>query len=141
MPGGSNERRIASSEAMSSRSAVIPVRVKPRSPVAKLAGVRGGRLLIQVSAPPLDGKANEAVCRLLAGALGVARGRVQVLAGERNRDKLIRIDGLAPGEAARALSRSGVSLADAESLVAAEAAKSGSTSGAAGTAPVTGTRR
>jgi hypothetical protein len=82
---------------------LVAVRVKPRAPAARIEGERGGRLLVQVTAPPLDGKANDAVCRLLAKTLGVAGGRVSVISGERARDKLIRIDGVQLAEVAGTL--------------------------------------
>jgi uncharacterized protein len=82
---------------------LIPIRVKPRAPAAKIAGERGGRLLVQVTAPPLDGRANDAVCRLLAKSLRIAAGRIRVVSGERARDKLIRIQGMTTPDVARAL--------------------------------------
>ena len=82
---------------------LVAVRVKPRAPAAKVEGERGGRLLVAVTAPPVDGKANDAVCRLLAKTLGVAGGRVSVVSGERARDKLVRIDGLQLAEVAGTL--------------------------------------
>jgi uncharacterized protein (TIGR00251 family) len=82
---------------------LVPIRVKPRAPAAKIAGERGGRLLVQVTAPPLDGKANDAVCRLLAKSLRIATGRVRVVSGERARDKLIRIEGMRTADVAHAL--------------------------------------
>jgi hypothetical protein len=45
-------------------------------------------------APPLDGRANDAVCRLLAEALGVRASDVTILRGERTRDKVVAIDGV-----------------------------------------------
>jgi hypothetical protein len=59
---------------------------------------------VRVTAPPVDGRANEALCRLLAKRAGVARGRVTVVRGERSRDKLVRIEGLGEPELRRALS-------------------------------------
>jgi uncharacterized protein (TIGR00251 family) len=81
-------------------SVLLAVRVKPRSPSERIEGERAGRLLVSVTAPPVEGRANEAVCRLLANKLGVARGRVTVVSGSRGRDKLVRVDGLSPREAA-----------------------------------------
>ena len=82
---------------------LVPIRVKPRAPAAKIAGERGGRLLVQVTAPPIDGKANDAVCRLLAKSLRIATGRIRVVSGEHARDKLIRIQGMHAPEVASAL--------------------------------------
>lgn len=55
------------------------------------AGARGAALLVAVTAPAADGKANEAVRRALAGEFGVRRADVRIVSGERARDKLIEI--------------------------------------------------
>jgi uncharacterized protein len=72
----------------------LAVRVQPRARRNEIAGERGGSLLVRVTAPPLEGKANAAVCRLLARRLGLAPGRVAVVRGASSRDKLIEIDGI-----------------------------------------------
>jgi uncharacterized protein (TIGR00251 family) len=82
---------------------LVAIRVKPRAPATKIAGERSGQLVVQVTAPPLDGKANDAVCRLLAKSLKIASGRVRVVAGERARDKLVRVDGMAAADVANML--------------------------------------
>jgi len=71
----------------------LDVRVIPRAARDELAGVRDGRLLVRVTAPPLEGRANAAVCALLAKAAGVPKGAVSVVRGESSRDKRVRIDG------------------------------------------------
>ena len=82
---------------------LIAVRVAPRAARSAIAGERAGRLLIQTTAPPVDGRANEAVCRLLAKTLGVAAGRVRLAGGAHARDKLVRIDGISVTDTARRL--------------------------------------
>ena len=59
-----------------------------------MVGLRNGVLVVRVMAPPLDGRANDAVCRLLAGALGVRRSAVTIVRGDRARDKLVAIEGI-----------------------------------------------
>jgi uncharacterized protein (TIGR00251 family) len=59
--------------------------------------------MVRVTAPPVDGRANAAVVKLLAKRIGVARGRVSVVRGERSRAKLVRIDGLDATESRRSL--------------------------------------
>lgn len=71
----------------------LPVRVIPRARRDEIAGERDGRLLVRVTAPPVDGKANAAVCAVVATAAGVPKGRVTVVRGAQSRDKLVRIDG------------------------------------------------
>ena len=74
--------------------ATISVRVQPRARSDALAGLREGVLIVRVTAPPLDGRANDVVCRLLARALGVRASAVTILRGERARDKVVVIDGV-----------------------------------------------
>lgn len=84
-------------------SVLIAVRVVPRATRAEIVGERGGRLLIRVTAPPLEGRANDAVRRLVAKATGVGVSRVRVVRGERGRDKTLRVDGTSLDDVARAL--------------------------------------
>jgi len=59
-----------------------------------LVGLRNGVLVVRVMAPPLDGRANEGVCRLLADVLGVRRSAVTIVRGDRARDKLVAVEGI-----------------------------------------------
>jgi uncharacterized protein (TIGR00251 family) len=72
----------------------LRVRVQPRAHRNELAGERGGSLLVRVTAPPVDGRANDAVRRLVAKRLGLAAGRVEVARGAGSRDKLLRVEGV-----------------------------------------------
>ncbi len=72
----------------------ITVRLTPKAKSEEILGVRDGVLLVKVTAPPVDGKANSALCRLLAKRLRVATGRVTVVKGASARTKLVRIDGM-----------------------------------------------
>lgn len=76
--------------------AIVPLRVRPRAARAVIEGVgddgKGGRALtIAVRAAPTDGQANRAVVELLAEALGLAKGRIDIAAGASGRRKLVRI--------------------------------------------------
>jgi uncharacterized protein (TIGR00251 family) len=81
----------------------LAVRVQARARRDEIAGQRGGSLLVRVTAPPVEGKANAAVCRLLAERLGLAPGRVAVVRGAGSRDKLVEIDGIEPSALRRLL--------------------------------------
>jgi uncharacterized protein (TIGR00251 family) len=72
----------------------IRVRLRPRGKSDELIGVRDGVLQARVSAPPVDGKANQALCRLIAKRLGVAPSKVSVVRGEKARDKTVSVKGL-----------------------------------------------
>jgi uncharacterized protein len=81
----------------------ITVRLQPRAHRDEIVAARGGVLLVRVTAPPVDGRANRALCRLVADRIGVAPSRVTVIRGERSRDKLVAVDGLDQARAAAAL--------------------------------------
>jgi len=76
----------------------IPVRVVPRSPRDRIDGIRAGRLLVRVTAPPVDAAANDAVVVLLAGALKLPRRNVHIVSGTTSRNKTIEIAGLAESQ-------------------------------------------
>jgi len=70
------------------------VRVAPRASRNRIVGVRDGALKIALMAPPVDGAANEALKKLLAKALGVAKSEIEIVRGDRARLKVIRIRGV-----------------------------------------------
>jgi len=72
----------------------IVVRVQPRARKDEIAGERNGALVVRVTAPPVEGKANNAARKLVAKRLGVAPSRVSVVRGASSRDKLIEVDGM-----------------------------------------------
>jgi hypothetical protein len=73
---------------------VLAVRVLPRSSRTEAAGVRDGALKIRITAPPVEGQANEACLRFLAEALGVRKSQVALTAGSTGRNKAFAISGL-----------------------------------------------
>jgi uncharacterized protein (TIGR00251 family) len=87
-----------------SAMAEIRVRVTTRASREQLGGLRDdGVLLARISAPPVDGRANHALCKLIARAAGVAPSKVSVVRGEHSRDKLVRVDGVEPAALRAAL--------------------------------------
>jgi uncharacterized protein len=77
--------------------------VQPRARRNEIAGERAGAVLIRVAAPPVDGKANAAVCALIAERAGVPRSAVSVLRGASGRDKVLEVRGLDTPALRRAL--------------------------------------
>ena len=72
----------------------LNVRLQPRARRDEVVGERGGAAVIRVTAPPVDGKANDALCRLIAKAAGVAPSKVTVIRGHTAREKVVRVEGL-----------------------------------------------
>ena len=72
----------------------ITVRLQARARADEIVGEREGILIVRVRAPPLNGRANDALCRLLARSAGVGRQRVSVVQGARRREKRVRVEGL-----------------------------------------------
>jgi uncharacterized protein (TIGR00251 family) len=81
----------------------IRVRLRPRGSRDELAGIRDGVLEAKVTAPPVGGRANKALCKLIARRVGVAPSRVGVVRGEKSREKLVRVEGLDQAGATKAL--------------------------------------
>ena len=82
----------------------LTVRLQPRAHRDEVVGERDGVIVIRVIAPPVDGKANAALCRLIAKRAGVAPSRVEIVRGHTAREKVIRVEGL-DAEALRAALR------------------------------------
>ena len=91
----------------SAASAVISVKIQPRASKNEIIRREGGGLKIRLTAPPVDGAANEALVKFLSGELGVARSRVEIVSGQSSRDKIIRIDGLSSDDVERLLNAAG----------------------------------
>jgi uncharacterized protein (TIGR00251 family) len=81
----------------------LAVRLQPRAKRDEVVGERAGAVVIRVTAPPVDGKANAALEAFLAARAGVPRSAVNVVRGHASRDKLVRIEGVDAPELRRTL--------------------------------------
>lgn len=72
----------------------LRVRLQPRAGRDEVVGERGSVVVVRVSAPPVDDRANEALCSFIAGRAGVPKRAVRIVAGERLRDKVVTVDGV-----------------------------------------------
>lgn len=81
----------------------ILVKVVPGARQDQIVGLLGDRLKIRVAAPPEAGKANAAVCRLLAAALGRRETDLSIIAGHTSPEKTVRVLGRSPAAATAAL--------------------------------------
>jgi uncharacterized protein len=81
----------------------LSVRIQPRASKNEAVRLENGGLKIRLTAPPVDGAANEALVKFLADRFSVAKSQVEIVSGHTSRDKIVRVVG--------------VSNADAESLL------------------------
>ena len=70
------------------------VKLQPKASKTAIIGELDGALKISVNAPPVDGKANEALVKFIAQLLKVARSSVTIAAGASSRNKVIRVEGV-----------------------------------------------
>lgn len=72
---------------------VVHVRVQPRASRSQLDGVVGDRLRLRLTAPPVEGEANQACVVFLAGLFGVSKSQVTLVAGQKAREKSLHVQG------------------------------------------------
>ncbi len=84
-------------------SAFLAVRIQPRASKNEIIPIDGGAFKIRLTAPPVDGAANEALVKFLSDVLGTAKSRVAIISGETSREKRIRISGMSEAEVRRML--------------------------------------
>jgi uncharacterized protein (TIGR00251 family) len=95
--GGKRGREIrAASTPPSAPASVCTITVKaiPNAPRSEVIGWLGDALKVKVHAPPVEGRANDALCEFLAETLGVPRRAVTVMRGDTSRQKVLRIEGV-----------------------------------------------
>lgn len=80
------------------QGATFAIRVQPRASRNAIAGEMGDALKIALTAPPVEGKANEACIGFLAKILRVPRSSITIVSGESSRNKVMRVAGLSGAE-------------------------------------------
>jgi uncharacterized protein (TIGR00251 family) len=70
---------------------LLPVSIQPRASRNAVVGLRGNALKLALTAPPVEGAANDACLRFLADLLSMSRSRLSIVRGEKSRQKLIRV--------------------------------------------------
>lgn len=81
----------------------LALRVQPRASSNAILGLHGECIRIRLTAPPVDGAANDALVSFLAERLGVAAAAVGLVRGQGGRNKVVEVTGLGPEEVARRL--------------------------------------
>lgn len=87
---------------------LLDVRVVPRAGRSRLVGTRDAALLVRLAAAPVDGAANAELIAVLADAFAVPRRQVAIVAGDRSRQKRVRLVGVTAGEAAAVVAAAGL---------------------------------
>jgi uncharacterized protein (TIGR00251 family) len=72
----------------------LTVRIQPRASKNGIVRMEDGSLKIRLTAPPVDGAANEALVRFLAGTFSIAQSQVEIVSGHTSRAKRVRINGV-----------------------------------------------
>ncbi len=70
---------------------LLSIRVQPNASVSEVAGEYGDQLRVRLAAPPVDGRANEALVTFLARALDVPKASVSVVRGQSGRSKAVKV--------------------------------------------------
>lgn len=79
---------------MNVKQAKITVSVQPGARKTEISGFRDGILRVKVSAPPVEGKANQALIKLLGNTLGIAKSNISIIKGTAGRLKTVEVDGM-----------------------------------------------
>lgn len=79
-------------------SSFFVVRVTPRADRDEVVGWQADELRVRLRAPPVDGRANDALRRLLASRLGIAPSGLELVSGATGRVKRLRVEGLSEAE-------------------------------------------
>ncbi len=72
----------------------LAVKVVPRASKNQIAGMEGDAVKIRLNAPPVEGKANDALVKFLAEVLGVSRAQIEIVTGHTSRHKVVRVRGV-----------------------------------------------
>lgn len=88
-------------------SLVLTLHIQPGAKQTAFAGLHGEAMKIRLAAPPVDGKANAALCAFLADFCGVPKSAVTLLSGETSRAKRVRVAGAMPAAIDRLRAQAG----------------------------------
>jgi uncharacterized protein (TIGR00251 family) len=88
---------------MKKAAITLKIHLQPRASRNEIDGWHGDALKVRVTAPPFEGKANKAVQKFLGDQLGIPPAQIAIIAGQRSREKVLRISGLSRAEVERAL--------------------------------------
>ncbi|MFZ3063991.1 MAG: DUF167 domain-containing protein [Nitrospirota bacterium] len=73
---------------------ILPVRIQPRASKDEIVGEYNGALKIKLTSPPVEGEANRRCIEFLSKRFKIAKSQLEIIKGEKSKDKLIKIIGL-----------------------------------------------
>jgi uncharacterized protein (TIGR00251 family) len=73
---------------------ILSVRVLPSAAKNEIVGVEEGTLKVRVTAPPVKGKANEALVKLLAKTFRVRKTQIEIVSGHKAQRKMVKVEGV-----------------------------------------------
>jgi uncharacterized protein len=88
-------------------SAMLTVWIQPRASRNEIVMMENGNHKIRLTAPPVDGAANESLIKFLSDILSVAKSGIEIVSGHTSREKVVRIKGMTEAEATRLLNSRG----------------------------------
>jgi uncharacterized protein (TIGR00251 family) len=88
---------------MNEAAITLKIHLHPRASRDEICGLHGDALKIKVTAPSIEGKANMALKRFIAKKLNLAASQVEIMVGQRSREKILRISGISRTEVEKAL--------------------------------------
>lgn len=102
-PPYTNSNPMKPSPSAATTAATLALRIQPGAKREGVIGTYGDALRIAIAAPAVDGKANDALLRLLASLLDIPRSRIEIVSGHTSRSKLVRITGFTTDDLHRRL--------------------------------------
>jgi len=74
--------------------ALLKLHVTPRGSRNEISGWRGDTLCVKLTAPPVEGAANTAIVKFIADSLGLRKSQIELVSGDKSREKTLRITGI-----------------------------------------------
>jgi uncharacterized protein len=87
----------------SAAGVTLSVRIQPRASKNSVSRMEDGTLKIRLTAPPVDGAANEALVKFLSDTLSVSKSQIEILSGHTSREKRVKISGRSEEDVIRLL--------------------------------------
>jgi uncharacterized protein (TIGR00251 family) len=88
---------------MNEAATIFKIHLLPRASRDEICGLQGDAIKVKVTAPPIEGRANMALQRFIAEKLHLASSQVEIMAGKRSREKILKVSGISRAEVEKAL--------------------------------------